>query len=130
MTIFGGAAFMLFVWLALKELGKIIGGDDAAEQIRRSTKLGLISYFAAVVTVLLAGFFNPYGITGLPAVAGSFAVIGALSPLLWMMQWFRAESFKKESKSPLQIHRQWIWIASGAAAIIGYSVILGQTLYF
>ena len=129
MAIFGAAAFMASVWLALRELGKIIGGE-ADEQIGRATKLGLLSYGASIFVVVLAGINNPYGITSLPVIAGFLAVSGALSPLLWMMQWFRAGIFNKSQTQPLEINRQWTWVATGLIIVFGYSFLLGRTVYF
>jgi hypothetical protein len=129
MTVVGLLMFMGFVWLALQEFGKLIGGD-ADEQIGRANQLAIISYIVSGVVILLAGLFNPYGFLSLPVTAGLFAVLGGLSPLLWMMQWFRAKSFKKLDKPPLEIHRSWSWIAGAGVAVFVYAVILGRTLYF
>jgi hypothetical protein len=86
MAVFGALVYMLFVWLALRLFGRMVGGDGS-EQIGRANKLGLISYVTSVVVVLLAGLFSPYGPLGLPAVAGFAAAAGSLSPLVWMMRW-------------------------------------------
>jgi hypothetical protein len=119
---------MLFVWLALQVFGKMIGGN-ADEQIRRASKLGLLAYATAAVVVLVAGLFLPYGLLSLPATAGLFAVLGGLSPLIWMMQWFQAKSFVKLAKEPLEIHRKWGWLAAAAVVVFVYAVVLGRTLY-
>lgn len=129
MTLLGVGSFLFFVWFALHELGKIIGGS-ADEQIGRAVKLGMISYFTAVLVTLLAGFFHPYGMGSLPVIAGLLAVGGSLSPLLWMMQWFRAASFVKLPGSPLEIHRKLSWIIVAAVIVFVYVVILGRTIYF
>jgi hypothetical protein len=129
MTAVGTGTFAFFVWLALKELGKIIGGS-ADEQIGRATKLGLLAYATAGLVILLAGVFNPYGMGSLPVIAGLLAVLGGLSPLAWMMQWFRAKSFVKLPQQPLQIQRQWSWIGAAGFVIFVYAFILGRTLYF
>jgi len=129
MTIFGTVMFLFFVWLALRELGKMIGGE-LDEQIGRANKLGLISYFTAFLVVLLAGLFNPYGFASLPVIAGLLAVAGGLSPLVWMMQWFRAKNFVKVEKKPLEIHRSWQLIAVAGVAVFVYAFILGKTIYF
>jgi len=129
MAIFGTGVYTYCVWIALHELGKIIGGK-ADEQISRANKLGILSYSASIMVVAFAGINNPYGIASLPVVAGLLAVLGGLSPLVWMMQWFRANMFKKLQKKPLEINRQWFWIVTGLAVVFGYSFILGRTVYF
>jgi hypothetical protein len=129
MTAVGTGTFAFFVWFALKELGQIIGGS-ADEQIGRATKLGLLAYATAGLVILLAGVFNPYGIGSLPVIAGLLAVLGGLSPLAWMMQWFRAKSFVKLPQKPLEIQRQWSWIGTAGLVIFIYAFVLGRTLYF
>ena len=129
MTLVGIGSYLFFVWFALKELGKIIGGD-ADEQIGRAVKLGMISYFTALLVTLLAGLFHPYGMVSLPVIAGLLATAGGLSALLWMMQWFRAASFAKLPGPPLEIHRKLSWIIVAAVVVFVYIVILGRTIYF
>jgi hypothetical protein len=129
MAIIGTLLFMLFVRLALQEFGKMIGGEGD-EQIQRANKLFIVSYITSFVVVLLAGFFCPYGLLSLPVTAGLFAVLGALSPLLWMMRWFRRESFVKLVKEPLEIQRKWQWLVSAVIVVFAYVVILGRTIYF
>jgi hypothetical protein len=129
MTIIGTLSFMFFVRLALQEFGKMVGGD-ADEQIRRANKLFILSYITSFVVVLMAGFFCPYGFLSLPVTAGIFAVIGALSPLLWMTRWFRTKGFVKLVKEPLEIHRKWPWLVAAVIVVFTYVFILGRTLYF
>ncbi|MEN4011648.1 MAG: hypothetical protein AB1453_06250 [Chloroflexota bacterium] len=129
LTIFGSLLFMFFVWLALQEFSKVIGGN-ANEQIRRANKLSIISYATSCVVVLMAGLFSPLGLLSLPVTAGLLAVSGGLSPLLWMMQWFRAKMFIKVDKPPLEIHRKWQWIVSAGVVVVFYVFILGRTIYF
>ena len=129
MTILGIILFILFVRLALQELGRMIGGEGD-EQISRANKLCTLSYITSFVVVLMAGFFCPYGLLSLPVIAGLFAVLGALSPLLWMTRWFRTARFVKLVKEPLEIHRKWQWLIASAIVVFTYAFILGQTLYF
>ena len=129
MTILGTLLFMIFIRIALQELGKIIGGDSD-EQIQRASRLCILSYGTSFVVVLFAGFFCPYGLLSLPVTAGLFAVLGALSPLLWMMRWFRTKNFVKPIKEPLEIHRKWQWLVAASIVVFTYVFILGRTIYF
>ena len=129
MLLAGSGLFIFFVWLALRELGKIIGGA-AQEQIGRAARLGLWAYLASALTIIAAGIFNPYGILGLPAVAGISAALGALSPLLWMMQWLRAGQFVKPAGPPLEIQRNWRLVAFAGLTLFLYAFILGRSVYF
>jgi hypothetical protein len=129
MTMAGILLFALFVGLALQEFGQFVGGKGE-EQIRRANKLFAVCYVTSFVVILMAGFFCPYGFLSLPVTAGLFAVLGALSPLLWMTRWFRTERFVKVAKEPMEIHRKWQWLFAGVAVVSTYVLVLGRTLYF
>jgi hypothetical protein len=129
MTVVGIVLFIVFIRLALQEFGKMVGGD-ADEQIQRANRLFILSYITSFIVVLIAGFFCPYGPLSLPVTAGLFAVIGALSPLLWMTRWFRTENFVKPVKEPLEIRRKWQWLIAAIIVVFTYTFILGRTLYF
>jgi len=129
MTIVGLGTFMLCVRLALHEWGKRVGGQPD-ELYRRSWKMTLTSYFTGVLVIFCAGLLNPNGVTSFPVIAGLIAVIGATSPLLWMMDWFRNPKFEKVNKAPLVIHRNLHWIVSGLIITGLYLFLLGPTLYF
>jgi hypothetical protein len=129
MTILGVLLFMFFIWLGLQEFGKMIGGD-ADEQIRRASKLWILSYITSFVVVLMAGFFCPYGFLSLPVTAGLSAVLGALSPFLFMTRWFRIKKFVKLIKEPMEIHRKWQWLVTALIVVFVYVFVLGRTLYF
>ncbi len=130
MAIIGLVSYTFAVWFSLHEFGKIIGGTDEKMQIRRATRLGLLSYITVFVVILLAGLFNSHGITGLPAVAALLLALGGMSPLLWMMQWFQAKMFKKIPNEPLVINRRWNWVIAAIIITIVYSFILGRGLVF
>lgn len=130
MAIAGTGFYLLFVWLSLTELSKIIGGTDPQEQISRATKLGAFAYIAVFLVIFIAALANPYGLAGLPSVAALMLALGGMSPLLWMMQWFRAKSFVKISKTPLEIHRSWPWVVIAILLVIFYAIILGRGFYF
>jgi hypothetical protein len=129
MAVFGVLVYALCTWLAFRLFGRMVGGDGA-ERISRANQLGFISYAAAVAVVLLAGLFSPYGPLGLPAVAGLTAVAGSLSPLVWMMRWFKASGLAKPGQEPLEIRRSWPWVAVAVVVVFLYTFVLGQTLYF
>jgi hypothetical protein len=129
LSILGILLYIVFVRLSLMEFGKMIGGD-ADEQIRRGNRLFLIAYITSFVVVMMAGFFCPYGLLSLPVVAGTIATLGALSPLLWMMRWYRTKHFVKIVREPLEIHRKWQWPVAAVIVVFIYVFILGRSLYF
>ena len=131
MSIVGLLLFLFSVWAALKLVGQFIGGNDKKEQIGRLQRIGLTAYVGSIITAVAAGFFNEYGITGLPAVAGIFAAIGAGSPLAWMAQWFQADMFEKRSSTTnLTFGRNWTYIIVGLVALLIYAMVLGPGLKF
>jgi hypothetical protein len=129
MVLIGIMLYILFVRLALNEIGKVIGGksDDHFQQANR---LFILSYLTSFAVVLSAGFFCPYGFFSLPVTAGLAAVLGALSPLLWMVRWFRTDSITKLEKEPLTIDHNWIWPGAAVFVVFMYVFILGRTFYF
>lgn len=129
MIIVGILFFVLFVRLSLQAFGKMIGGD-ADEQIQKANGLTILSYITSFGVVLVAGLFCPYGTLSLPVTAGLFAVLGALSPYLWMMRWLRTIKIVNPNKVQLEIHRKWQWLAAAALVVFAYVFILGRTLYF
>jgi hypothetical protein len=129
MTIVGLLLYILFVRMAFQDLGRMIGGE-AGEQILRAKKICTLCYTASFVVILLAGFFCPYGLLGLPVWAGLIAVLGTLSPLIWMMRWFHTKYFVKSTREPLEIHRKWLWVVASAIVVFMYAFILGRTLNF
>jgi hypothetical protein len=128
-TIIGTLLYIIFVRLTFQEFGRMIGGA-ADEQILRAKKICTMSYTTSFVVVLIAGFFCPYGLLGLPVTAGLAAVLGALSPLIWMMRWFQTNKFVKPASEPLEIHRKWQWLVAAVIVVFTYVFILGRTLYF
>lgn len=129
MTIVGLMLYILFIEVAFQELGRMIGGE-ANEQIPRAKKICTLCYIASFAVILMAGFFCPYGLLGLPVWAGLIAVLGTLSPLMWLMRWFHSKHFVKPNREPLEIHRKWQWIVSSVIVVFIYTFILGRTLYF
>jgi hypothetical protein len=129
MALAGTLLFVFFVRLGLQDFGNMVGGEPD-EQIQRANKLFILSYLTSFVVVLSAGFFCPYGLSSLPVTAGLAAVLGALSPFLWMVRWFRTKRSVKLDKEPLEIQRKWQWLATGAIVVFTYVFVLGRTLYF
>jgi hypothetical protein len=117
------------VWLALRAFAGMAGGEGE-EQMRRTRKLFTISYITAAMVVLSAGFFCPEGLLGLPVTAGLAAALGALSPLVWALRFFRSERIVKAPIEPLEIRRRWAWIGVAVVVVFLYAFVLGRTLFF
>ena len=129
MIIIGFAAFMGFVWKALHEFGRLVHNDIEALP-KHSNKLTYISYFTGILVIASAGLLHPAGIISLPVLAGLCAVIGATSPLLWMMFWFQAPQFKKVGSEVLSIQFRWPWVISGIVVAGLYLLVLAPSIQF
>jgi hypothetical protein len=129
LIILGTLFYIVFIRLGLNEFCKVIGGEGD-EQIQRANKLSFLPYFSSISVILLAGFFCPYGLLSFHVTASLFGVIGALSPFLWMMRWFRTAKFVKLVKEPFEIHRKWHWLVAAVIVVFIYACMLGRTLYF
>jgi hypothetical protein len=105
-------------------------GGNADEKIHRANELSIVSYITSFGVVLIAGLLCPSGVLSLPVTAGLFAVLGALSPFLWMMRWLRTIKIVNPIKFPLEIHRKWQWLVAATLVVFAYVFILGRTLYF
>jgi hypothetical protein len=129
LIIVGIGLYVFFVRLGLQEFGKMLGGE-ADEQLGRANKLWVLSYVTSAAVILVAGFFCPEGPLSLPVTAGLCAALGALSPFVWAMRWFRTGHFEKLGTEPLEIHRKWGWPAAAVIVVFVYAFVLGRTLYF
>ncbi len=128
MTLVGVLLFVSFVRQGLVEFGKV-ACKHAGEHFQCVNRLCLMSYFTSFLVILFAGFFCPWGLTSLPVTAALFAVLGALSPFLLMMRWFRTDRFAKLADEPLEIHRRWRWIVTSLVVVFVYVFVVGRTLY-
>jgi hypothetical protein len=129
MALVGVLLFVFFVRQGLKEFGKV-ACEHADQHFQCLNRLCLLSYIISFLVILFAGFFCPYGLTSLPVTATLFAVLGALSPFLLMMRWFRTDRFAKLAEEPLEIHRRWRWIVTSLVVVFVYVFVAGRTLYF
>jgi len=117
MFVVGSVLFMFFVWLSLRVFGSIAAPAPGT---------AAVSYATSAAVIALAGVFNPFGMGSLPVTAGLAAALGALSPLLWMMSWFRAKMFAKTATEHLTIPRSWPVIVCTVAALFFFCFILGR----
>jgi hypothetical protein len=117
MFVVGSVLFLFFVWLSLRVFGSIAAPAAGP---------AVVSYITGAAVIALAGAFNSQGMESLPVTAGLAASLGALSPLLWMMSWFRARIFQKTATGRLAIPRSWPVIALAAAAIFVFCFLLGR----
>ncbi len=123
LALLGCLTYFGFVWIALLQMGRIVGGEEP-ERSRRAGQLALVPYLTGGIVSCLAGLLNPVGIVlvGISAAAASF---GGTSGLAWMMQVFPSEWIPKAPAPPLIIPRHWGWIATGGALLTAFVLVLG-----
>jgi hypothetical protein len=126
LALLGFSTYLGFVWIALLQMGQIVGGGEP-ERSRRVTQLAVIPYLTGGIVSCVAGLLNPVGmiLVGISAAAASF---GGTSGLVWMMRAFPSERIPKPLAPPLTIHRHWGWIAAGGALLAVFVLVLGPSV--
>ena len=128
LVILGLCSYLLFVWIALREMRPFLGQNDP-ERLRRAKKLTLVPYFTGGILSCVAGMFNPVGLI-LVAISAAAASFGGTSGLAWMWQFFRGHRIPRIAfqMPPLSRSRGWM-IAAGILGIL-FIAILGPGLKF
>jgi hypothetical protein len=128
LVIFGIVTYMLFVAIAIREMGPFLGRADA-ERPRRARKLTLVSYFAGGIISCIAGMFNPVGLilVGISAAAASF---GGTSGLAWMWQLFRGRRIPESSLQVGPLSQSWGWLIAGGILGLLFIFALGPGVKF
>lgn len=127
LVILGGVGLLAAVGWSLVEFARLLDRDDE-KPIGRAQIVAMVCYAASFVAVFILGLAQPGGPFSLPSIASMIGVLGGLSPLLWMMQWFRAEMFKLRGSRPLVIEpSSWITALAVIAVLAAtWLTIIGQ----
>lgn len=125
MLVLGSVLWLGAVYLSLRVLGRLFGGEDKTAMRNHFLRLGVLSYIGAVVVIICAGLLNRYGLGGLPAVAGIMAAAGTLSPLLWMPFWFTSDHFAKQGDA-LRVRFDVRWLLAALVICLVYVLVLGR----
>jgi len=130
LIVVGMVSLMLAVAWTLIEFGRMLDASEP-KPIGRAQNIAMTSYGTAFVVMFAVGLAQPNGPLGFPCVHSLMGVLGGLSPLLWMMQWFRADMFKLRGTKPLEIKQSTTSLAL-AMAIFTVAVVLtliGQHIF-
>jgi hypothetical protein len=123
-VLIGGAGYALVIYLSLREMDKLIGGEGTV-RVAQAQKLALSSYLTGTLVSVLIGLLNPHGMVIVLSSAAA-STLGGTSGLAWMMQLLDRK--KASPASPLQLERSWSWVIAGFVVTILYAVILGPTV--
>ena len=104
LIVLGMVSLMFAVAWTLKEFGRMLAPSET-KPIGQSQNLAMACYGTAFAVMFAVGFAQRNGPLGFPGIHSLMGVLGGLSPLLWMMQWFRADMFKLNASRPLRIER-------------------------
>ena len=116
LVLVGAGILLAGVAWSLAEFGRILSADQP-KPIGTAQNVAMVCYGAAFAAMLIVGSTQPNGIFAFPAFIGLVATVGGLSPLLWMMQWFRADMFQTRHPSPLTIGHSPLAIIAAASLI-------------
>jgi hypothetical protein len=128
LTLFGVAAYLCCVWIALLELRPFLGRPPS-ERVRRAKRLAVTPYLAGGIISCVAGLFNPVGMI-LVAISAAASSFGGASGLAWMWQLAGRKNLPECSVEMPPLRRSRGWIV--AAAIVGllFVGVLGRGLKF
>jgi hypothetical protein len=124
LVVLGVAGYALVIYLSLRRMDNLIGGEGAA-RVRHAQTLALTSYLTGALMSVLVGLLNPHGLV-IVLISAAASSLGGTSGLAWMTQLMDRK--KKSTASPLQLPRNWSWIAAGFAVMLIYGLILGPTV--
>jgi hypothetical protein len=123
-TVLGVFGYGLVIYLSLKAMDRMIGGEGA-ERVRRAQRLALTSYLTGAVVSVLIGLLNPHGLY-LVLVSAAASSLGGTSALAWMMRMLNRQ--RATIQPPLRLGRSWAWMIAGAVVTFAYTLVLGPTL--
>ena len=100
LSVLGLALYALFVWIAVREFARFLGGAPPERQ-RRANRLAWTAYLTGGLLSCLAGLFNPLGMF-LVAISSAAFAFGGTSGLAWMMQMIERPSIPKPRGAALR----------------------------
>jgi hypothetical protein len=126
LTLLGGVCYALFVWIALREFARFVGGTPP-ERAKRANRLAWTVYLTGGLLSCLAGLLNPLGMYLVAISAAAFA-FGGTSGLAWMMQMLENPRLPKPAAPPFAVARSWGWIVAGALTLAIFVGVFGPSV--
>jgi len=122
--VLGGAGYALMIYISLRKMDKLIGGEGPA-RVAHAQKLALTSYLTGTLMAVLISLLNPHGVVIVLASAVA-STLGGTSGLAWMMQMLNRK--KVSTAPPLRLERNWLWVGAGLIVAVLFAAILGPTI--
>ena len=119
----GGISYWFAVDAMMKRLGARIPGAGA-ERLPALNRLTLTAYFTGALLYVTAGLFDPAGLVIL-FIAAAAASLGGTSGLAWGPQLLRDPKAGPHAPPPLELDRDWRWIAAAAVVAAAFIFVLG-----
>jgi hypothetical protein len=124
LVVLGGAGYALVIYLSLRSMDQLIGGEGNA-RVQRAQRLALTSYVTGGVMCILIGLLNPKGFI-IVIISAAASSLGGTSGLAWMMQLL--DRTRPALAAPLRLDRSWVWVIAGFAVTAIYALIFGPTV--
>ena len=115
LTVIGLGLYMLFVWIALREIQPFLGHNGLAK-LQLAKKLTLVPYFTGGMLSCAAALLNPVGMF-LVAISAAASSFGGTSGLAWMWRLAKYVRVPNSVVEPLQLSSSRGWKIG--AAIVG-----------
>jgi hypothetical protein len=128
LTVLGAVTYLLFMWIALREMQPFLT-KDRAERLRHARRLTLLPYFTDGILTCIAGAFNPVGPI-LIVVSAAAASFGGASGLAWMDEWLKGPLIPVSEFQMPPLTRSRVWMLAAAVLAIVFIAILGPGLKF
>lgn len=120
LAVIGGGTYWLTVRWAMRTLGSRLVG----QRVREANGLSLVSFVTGGVLSLVAGLFDPGGVTVI-LISGVAASLGGASGLAWGPQLLHDPDFAPPIGEVLEVRRSWQAIAAAVVVAAIFIFLLG-----
>jgi hypothetical protein len=107
----GVVGYSLAIRASVRSMESLIGGSGA-DRVKRAQRVSLTTYLTGALVSVAIGVFNPQGFVIVLVFAGAASWGGTAA----------------SSQTPLEIARNWKWIATGMGIALVYGIVLGPSI--
>lgn len=132
LTMIGLVTYILAIWILLRELTWLVGGDPE-ERAQNGSQLCMTSYLAGSIGGTIGAFLNP--ISPLLIATSAAAHFGGTSGLAWMTQYYRRGKFlglplPERNEPAIRIDTNRAWQAGAVVLLLVHIFVLGPSIHF